>query len=528
MKRRDFIKTTAPVALTPFFVNGMPFKALGASPLLSLLAQKSANNGRVIVLIQLNGGNDGLNTIIPLDQYSNLSNARANILIPENKVLKLNGITQTGFHPAMTGLKNMYNDGLVSVVHDVGYPNPNFSHFRATDIWLTGADSNQYLDTGWLGRHLDGEYPGFPDNYPNPDMPDPLALQIGSVVSPGFQGPQVNMGMALSDPDSFYQLITGTTDPAPNTPAGHELTYIRLVNQQTQKYSNAIKNAAGKANNKSTLYPSSGNSLADQLKIVARMIAGGLKTPVYMVNIGSFDTHSAQVNTTGGTETGFHADLLSKVSEAIFAFQDDLKLLGIDDKVAGMTFSEFGRRIKSNASLGTDHGAAAPLIVFGKGVNPGFVGNNPTIPTSVSVNDNVPMQNDFRAVYTSILADWFEASATEISNTMLSSYPVLPIFKKSATGVQDANVVANSFNLGQNYPNPATTNTLIEFFTEGGYTQLKLYDNMGREVGTVAEGTMEFGKQKITLDVADLAPGNYYYQLCNGSHQQTKNLVVYR
>ncbi len=528
MKRRDFIKTTAPATLAPFVVNGLPMKAFGASPLLSLMAQSSSLNGKVLVLIQLNGGNDGLNTVIPLDQYSNLSNARANVLIPDTKVLKLSGHAATGFHPAMAGLRTMFDNGLMSVVQDVGYPNPNFSHFRATDIWLTGSESNQYLDSGWLGRFLDGQYPGFPDNYPSIDMPDPLALQIGSFVSPAMQGPHVNMGMALSNPDSFYQLITGTTDPAPNTPAGHELTYIRLVNQQTQKYSTAIKAAADLATNKSTLYPSN-NSLADQLKIVARLVAGGLKTPVYMTSIGGFDTHSAQVSTTGGNETGFHANLLKQVSEAVFAFQDDLKLLGVDDKVAGMTFSEFGRRIKSNASLGTDHGAAAPLLVFGKGVNPGIVGNNPTIPSSVSVNDNVPMQNDFRSVYTSVLADWFEISAADINAAMLQTFPVLPIFKKSGSNsVQTSALFSGGLKLNQNYPNPAVTETDIEFFTEGGVALLKLYDNMGREVSTIAEGTYGYGKHKVRLNVSDLAPGNYYYQLRNGGAQQTRHLVVYR
>lgn len=528
MKRRDFLKTAAPIGLTPFFVNGMSFKALGASPLLSLLAQQSLNNGRVLVLIQLNGGNDGLNTVIPLDQYSNLTAARQNIIIDENKVLKLNGTLNTGLHPAMTGLRNMYNDGLVSIVQDVGYPNPNFSHFRATDIWLTGSDSNQFIDTGWLGRFLDGQYPNYPTNYPNTDMPDPLALQIGSVVSPAFQGSQVSVGMAISNPDSFYQLLTGTTDPAPNTPAGHELTYIRLVAQQTDKYSTSIKNAAAKAANKSTLYPSSGNPLADQLKIVARLVAGGLKTPVYMVNIGGFDTHASQVNTTGGTETGAHATLLQRVSEAIAAFQDDLKLLGVDDKVAGMTFSEFGRRIKSNAGLGTDHGAAAPLIVFGKGVNPGIIGNSPTIPTTVSVNDNVPMQNDFRSVYTSVLTDWFELSAGEVNAAMLNTYNVLPIFRKSANSVSETEVLTGGLQLKQNYPNPAATATEIEFFTEGGYTLLKLYDNTGREVATITEGNMGYGKQNVQLNVADLPAGNYYYQIRNGNHQQTRTMVVYR
>ncbi len=527
MKRRDFIKASAPLGLTPFFVNGLSMKAFGASPLLGLLAQKSIENGKVLVLIQLNGGNDGLNTVIPIDQYDNLFKARQNVIIEKNKILQLDGTIKTGLHPSLTGLRDMYNDGLVSIVQDVGYPNPNFSHFRATDIWLTASDSKQYLNSGWLGRFLDGQYPNFPTGYPNTDMPDPLALQIGSVLSPALQGPTAGTGMAITDPDNFYQLIAGTTDPLPNTPAGHELEYIRLVAQQTQEYSITIKAAAAKANTMSTKYPTSGNSLAEQLKIVARLVAGGLKTPVYMVNLGGFDTHAAQV-TNAGTDTGAHATLMQRVSEAIAAFQDDLKLLGVDDKVAGMTFSEFGRRIKSNAGLGTDHGAAAPLMVFGKGVNPGIIGNNPTIPDNASVQSNVPMQHDFRSVYTSVLADWFEISESEISATMLQNFATLPIFKKSGTNVSvtETAKAMSGLKLMQNYPNPASTSTLIEFFTEGGYTQIKLFDNTGREVGIVNEGTYEQGKHIITLNVADLPAGNYYYQIHNGNSQQTKTMVV--
>lgn len=528
MKRRDFIKSSAPIGLAPFFVNGMSMKAFGASPLLSLLAQKSIENGKVLVLVQLNGGNDGLNTVIPLDQYSNLFKARQNVAIEENRILKLDGTDKTGFHPSMTGLRDMYDDGLVSVVQDVGYPDPNFSHFRSTDIWLTASDSKQFLNTGWLGRFLDGQYPGFPNNYPNNDMPDPLALQIGSVVSPALQGSQVSAGMAITNPDSFYQLLTGTTDPAPNTPAGHELTYVRLVAQQTEEYSTSIKAAAGKASNMSTKYPTSGNSLADQLKIVARLVAGGLKTPVYMVSIGGFDTHAGQVESSGGTHTGLHATLLERVSEAVAAFQDDLKLLGVDDKVAGMTFSEFGRRIKSNAGIGTDHGAAAPLIVFGKGVNPGIIGDNPTIPDEVSVQDNVPMQHDFRSVYTSVLKDWFEISDSELNDAMLQTFPILPIFRKSGTNVSVTETAENinGVKLLQNYPNPASTTTMIEFFTSGGPAQIRLYDNVGREVGIVNEGNYGEGKHLVTLNVSDLPAGNYYYQIRTPNGQQTKTMVV--
>ncbi|MDO8969189.1 MAG: DUF1501 domain-containing protein, partial [Saprospiraceae bacterium] len=194
-------------------------------------------------------------------------------------------------------------------------------------------------------------------------------------------------------------------EPAPNTPYGHELEFIRLVTQQAQMYYDSVVAAAENGQNLGS-YPG-GNSLADQLKIVAQLVSGGLSTPIYIVSIGGFDTHSEQVDGTFGNAEGLHANLLRTVSEAVSAFQNDLKLLGVDDRVAGMTFSEFGRTIGSNGSTGTDHGAAAPLFVFGKNVIPGIIGSNPSIPSIPLTSYDVPMEHDFRSVYASALKDWF-------------------------------------------------------------------------------------------------------------------------
>jgi uncharacterized protein (DUF1501 family) len=206
----------------------------------------------------------------------------------------------------MKGLQTMFNDEKLKIVQSVGYPQPNFSHFRATDIWLSASDSNQTINSGWAGRYLNEEYTNFPTGYPSSVMPDPLAIQIGSFVSPAMQGPGVNMGMAISDPVNFYNLINGIQGTAPNTRGGKELTYIRQIAQQTQQYASVIKGAAAKVTKQFSGYPT-GNSLADQLKIVARLIAGGLKTRIYMVSLGGFDTHAQQVNS-NATETGTHAD----------------------------------------------------------------------------------------------------------------------------------------------------------------------------------------------------------------------------
>lgn len=539
MKRRDFIQRAVPVSILPFFMGGYTIKAYGRSPLLETLAATAVETDNVLVLVQLNGGNDGLNTVIPLDEYPAIMAARANIAIDEAKVLKLTDAT--GIHPSMTGLQKLYQQGKLCVVQGVSYPNPNFSHFQATDIWLTGEDSNQNLNSGWLGRYLDQEYPDYPNGYPNTVMPDPLALQIGAVISPGLQGPSVSMGMAITSPASFYQLVSGNVDVAPNTPAGHELTFLREVVQQTQVYGTVIQQAATRGKNASLLYPAPGtNSLADQLKIVAQLIAGGLKTRIYVVNLGGFDTHSAQVNTTSGTDTGQHANLLNKLSVAIEAFEDDCVRLLLQERVIGMTFSEFGRRIISNTSAGTDHGTAAPMFIFGKRVSHTIIGSNPGLPANPTVNDNIPTQFDFRSVYASILKQWFGVSDTELNNVLLNNFQTLPIIpppvytpgpKPNPVYRPISTVTPGSDNpvqigLEQNYPNPFNPTTEIPFISNGGYLEIKIYDTVGREIATVAEGVYDSGEHRVTFDARSLPAGMYYYRLTSGDFQQTKSMIL--
>ncbi|RZK51530.1 MAG: hypothetical protein EOO59_14915, partial [Hymenobacter sp.] len=242
MKRREFLQTTAAASAGAAVLSGFPIGAYGYSAELAALTNAATATDKVLVIIQLQGGNDGLNMIIPRDQYPALLAARANIALPELAVLPLT--TATGIHPAMATAQQLYQNGKLGVVQSVGYPSPNFSHFRATDIWTSGSDSSVTWTTGWGGRYLDGEFPGYPTGYPSAQNPDPLAISIGSVVSNCVQGPSVNMGMAIASTSSFYQLLSGGVATAPNTPAGHELTFIRQVISQTQVYTATIQAAA--------------------------------------------------------------------------------------------------------------------------------------------------------------------------------------------------------------------------------------------------------------------------------------------
>ncbi|GAB3784668.1 DUF1501 domain-containing protein [Spirosoma horti] len=427
MQRRDFLKNTAIAGVVlPQFLSGFSIKAMAQTSLMPASGHDLTND-RVLVLIQLNGGNDGLNTVIPIDQYGAYQAARSNIALPQNKILKLTGSDATGLHPALAGIQQLVNDGKAGIVQAVSYSKPNFSHFRATDIWMTGSDADKILTTGWAGRYLNDSFPGFPDKYPNETMPDPLAIQVGSVVASAFQGPSFTMGLAISNPGNFYNLIEDKTDATSNTRWGEQLAYLEKVSQKTDQYAGVIKKAALSITKQSDKYPAQGkNPLADQLKIVARLVAGGLRTKVYLVSTGSFDTHAKQAEP-DDTTTGVHAQLLGRVAEAVSAFMDDLKGLNVADRVMGMTFSEFGRRIKSNASGGTDHGAAAPVFYFGNAVKAGIIGTNPQLPANATVNDNIAMQHDFRSVYATVLQQWLNLPPDDVQKVLMGQFPLLPM-----------------------------------------------------------------------------------------------------
>ena len=507
MKRRNFLKNLAAAgAVSPLLMNGYGIQAFESDSIFSLTAAADCED-RILVLIQLNGGNDGLNTVIPLDQYSLYQAARSNIAIPENTVLKLTN--STGLHPQMTGLQSLYNQQKVRVIQSVGYPVPNYSHFRSTDIWLTGSDTEEYLNTGWMGRYLDKRFPGFPDNYPNSEMPDPLAIQIGTVLSLGFEGPNANMAMAFTDPTTYYNIVNGSSGSGAQSRAALELQHIRKIGDQLQKFATPVRTAASKATNKSTLYPAAKvNPLADQLKIVAQLIAGGLKTKVYMVSLTGFDTHAQQL--VGGDGTPYpHGTLLNQVSVAIQAFMDVCKLLGIDDRVLGMTFSEFGRRIKSNSSAGTDHGAAGPVFLFGNSVIPGILGNNPVIPNGVGPEDNIPMQTDFRSMYASILRQWFCVKPENLKPITVHDFDYdLPLLQGFSVGIDESESIVQSMNV---YPNPATTHATISWTSEVPISCIALYDNTGKLLFRPA-GFVEPGTHTLTIPLQDLPRGNYFVQ----------------
>jgi uncharacterized protein (DUF1501 family) len=522
MERRNFIKNAAAGVVLPSLFGRFNVEATGLSPWMSALTNSATETDHVLVIIRLSGGNDGLQMVIPIDQYTNLSGARSNILINETQVLKLNGITGTGLHPSMTGMQSLFNEGKVKIIQGVGYPTQNFSHFRSTDIYMSASNAAENISTGWIGRYLSNEYANYPTGYPNTQMPDPLAIQINEMTMT-FQGPAQTMGVTVSDPTKPYDFLDDNGNALTGR-MGKELTYLRQVAQQADKYGIVIKNAYDKQATNLVSYPNT--NLANQLRIIPRLIKGGLKTRVYMVSMGGFDTHSNMVSTTDHTQ-GVYATLMTQLSEAITAFQRDLEAMRIQDRVLGMTFSEFGRRISSNGSVGTDHGAAYPSFVFGTRLFGGMLGSNPTIPAgTAAINANVAMQYDFRSIYASILADWFCVNTTDLNTIMLRNFQKLPIVNSPTciTDTHDLNVAAGK-NLISNYPNPFSFATTIDFETQGGYTSVQIYDIEGQLLATLVDGQYAQGKYKVYFNGGHLPAGTYYARLQNEAISQVRTIM---
>ncbi|MEM8906679.1 MAG: DUF1501 domain-containing protein [Bacteroidota bacterium] len=516
MKRRDFLQTSAATSL-PLLLNGMGISVLPKS---AMFGAVNGDSDRVLVLIQLNGGNDGLSSIIPLDQYSQLASARTNILIPENTVLNLT--PETGMHPSMEGLKSLYDDAKLSIIQSVGYPNQNRSHFRSSDIWHTGSAADEFLTTGWLGRYFESKYPNYPTDYPNEDCPDPFAITIGSLISETCQGTTGNYSLAINDAEALGELSEPEPGEIPlDTCYGFELNYVRQSIAQTNAYSSTILNAANSATNLAT-YPET--ELAQSLKVVAQLISGGLQTRVYVVSLGGFDTHADQT-VEGAPTTGIHATLLQTLSDAIAAFQQDLQLLNLEERVVGMTFSEFGRQIKSNDSFGTDHGNAAPLLVFGTCVNPAIIGDNPEIPEVVNNQDGVPLQFDFRSVYGSILMDWFEVSETEVKTLLYAEFQYIPLLQPcTITSTNDPDRFKESIET-YHYPNPFQDWVHIVFTSKAEWAKVSIYNSLGQEIRVLADRQFLAGEHTLSFEARGLPAGNYHYRIITRDRQKTKVMI---
>lgn len=571
MKRRSFLKKLPIVAGIPFALGGIPLKAMGANPL-SRLARLS-NNGRVLIILQLHGGNDGLNMLIPVEQYDLYYSRRANIAIPAKNSLRkyipldstLPSDAQIGLHPDMTAIKGMYDSGRVAFVQGVSYKNNNGSHFRGRDIWFMGGGADDYYPSGWVGRYLQKEFEElgqYPEDFPNDQMLDPLGIEMGSDVSLIFhQQGNIPTSISLDNVAQFAELVDtlqGFQDieidprgrpPAlvENSPYWKELNWILGLEQKSDDYAQRLYDVwtaggGGTPNGgTSVVYPevypfnapngSKRNNLSGQLKLIAQLLAGGCQTKVFMVKIGGFDTHAEQTTDYDPT-MGSHAALMYHISSAMKAFQDDLRSRGIEDKALTVTTSEFGRRVHSNGSYGTDHGTGGPIMIFGRGANPGVVGKVP----DMNLN-NIEMQYDYRQVYANILKDWMEVDQAVITNDIFfgnfidgpreegGNYEPLPLANSVITG--NDNFIAERYTLEQCHPNPAKVFTNISFRVNHELpVTINLFDSRGEHIRLLLNQSFSPGFHTVQVQVSDLKAGVYIYQMKAGSFKDSKKLVV--
>jgi uncharacterized protein (DUF1501 family) len=427
ISRRKFLKRSGKAAGASIALGGFLARAYSQSTTVGPMgATALSDTDRVLVIIRLGGGNDGLNTLIPHENEA-YHRARPTLGISSSDA-RVNSLNEThGLHPSLTGFKHLHDEGRLLSIQGVGYPNPDRSHFRSTDIWMSGSDSNEFLSTGWLGRFLDEVYPDFPNTLPD----HPLAIDIGPVLSMSLIGKSGGMGIALKDPREFFSLVNlGNqiidTNEIP-TPSGFELDFVRQVNRESIQYSDELKKAGEQGVNK-IRYPDT--KLGGQLALIARLIDGGMKSRVYLVSQRGYDTHSNQLER--------HANLMTDLNDATIAFHHDLTAQGNADRVLGMTVSEFGRRVEENGSAGTDHGTSAPVFIFGPDLQAGLMGPDPDF-RNVDNRGDFFHTYDFRQVYASVLNQWFEIPKIVTDAILPSATSLIPIIRPIQTDASDFN-----------------------------------------------------------------------------------------
>ena len=408
----------------------------------------------------------------------------------------------------------------MAVIQSVGYPNQNRSHFRSTDIWTSASPSDEFLSTGWIGRYLDQKYPGYPVGYPNQDNPDPFAITLGAVVSETCQGPIGNFSYSLVNKSTVKLVEETVASVNGNSCYDTELDFIKTTIKQSNAYAVNVLDSFEKGNNIAT-YPT-GNKLADQLKVVANLISGGLRTKIYVVTLGGFDTHANQVMI-DDTLNGDHANLMATISDAVSASMDDCASLGIQERVVGMTFSEFGRQIRANNSFGTDHGTAAPLIVFGNCVNQGVYGDNPEINMDVAAQEGVPMQFDFRSVYASLLIDWLGAKEEEVRNVLFDEFQKIPFIKDCSTTTSFEEVQTSiQANVS---PNPCHQYTYLNFVNTGKLVKIAVFDAIGSQVEAITNKSLPFGAHELQINTEVYMPGSYFVRIAIDEKVRTLKFI---
>ncbi|MFP6766307.1 MAG: DUF1501 domain-containing protein [Planctomycetaceae bacterium] len=391
--RRHFLKTSIGSSAVVSLGTTAPAFLLNACA-----ADTRPDRESILVVIQLSGGNDGLNTIAPFTDRT-YQKARPTLAVTPQDALKIN--TTTGFHPAASGLASLLENDRLAILQGVGYPNPNRSHFESMDIWHSCQRKTSSRQEGWLGRYLNQTQTDITSDLPALHLgreKQPLALTSRNIRVPSIQS--VDRFRLRDNGQRLRKAVTEIGSI--NDSSGDDLLgFVRSSTGSALSASKKIEAATGRYTT-STLWPE--NDLGRKLKTVAQLIDSGMNTRIYYVTLDGFDTHARQAQA--------HAALLRELSSALDAFVRDLDEHGHGDRVLTLTFSEFGRRLEENASNGTDHGAAAPVFLAGNGVLPGLIGEHPDLQDLQ--DGDVKFHTDFRRVYATVLDNWLGVDSSRI------------------------------------------------------------------------------------------------------------------
>lgn len=506
--RRDFLQTIGLAGGVGLSIAGLPISALAAPTFFG----PTMENDRILVLVRFKGGNDGLNTIIPMYDYSTYINKRPSIHIKQNELFNLDAAH--AMPKTMEKLKPLWNEGAMKVIQNVGYDNHNLSHFTSADIWNSG---NQEIDqttdkSGWLGRYILNKQPDFLQNLPEA----PGAIKINSGSNIAFNNAdRIDLAVNFNTLDRLIEIgekgfFYDTVNLPDNCYYGEQVGYLRSILNVTYKYAPVISNAY-QAGKNDVAY--STNPLSSQLAIVAKLIKGNIGTRMFMVTLDGFDTHENQNQD--------HPKLMNYIGSAISEFYDDLKIGNKHNNVLTMTFSEFGRRVEENTG-GTDHGTAAPILIFGPALNDnGFIGENPSL-TNLDQNGNLKHDIDFRSVYATILESWLCVDASDVDSLLGDNYARLDNLGIQCldTSVFDTKTLVQSISHHARYNDDGSISIYYNI-QRSSEVKIDVFTYMGHYLETITNDYKSAGENisMFTKDKYSIGSTIFIYKIQAGKQQ---------
>ena len=507
--RRSFLQALGLAGTGSLVAGNLPIYATTPTPLSTAIAR--SNSDRILVIVRLKGGNDGLNTVIPKYDYSTYANLRPTLKINDANSFALSADFRMPNY--MNPLQALWNNGRMKVVHGVGYPNQNLSHFSSADLWSSAADNGNPLQTGVFGRYYEDIYPDYILNPPTV----PPAVQIGSLSNLMFNGEETGYAFSVANPDQLAQIAqSGTAYDMQNLPTcdyGTQLGFMRGVTNTVYNYSNVINAAYTSTDNSVTF---ADNEIAKQFAIVSRLIKGFLGTKIYMVTLDGFDTHANQ--------SAAHQQLMSQLTQAIADFYTDLESGGVAQDVLTMTISEFGRRAHENASNGTDHGAASTMLLFGEGLNGnGFVGTHPDL-NNLDTNGNLQFTTDYREIYASILENWLCIDSVIVDQTLLHNYNRANLgITCSTSDIQDMHTEV----FFKHHPIYKENSVFVAYtLTKPMEIKIELFNVLGKRIVTIQNERQLSGTYQINLNKDNQNyVGQYYYRIIANGKAHSKSIL---